>query len=587
MNKIRFLTFNINKKIISILLIFILSISLVLMFHSQTMASSYNQTIINANKNNNNGIDAFPDSYKALLTKLVEQTGHTNWKFKPFYTDIDWNELTSTKAENSCYTNTVYKGNDSRWYCSATHSRDGYGGDGYYCASGKIVNYYLDPRNSLTETTIFQFLDLSNNSPLSINDIQKVVNGSFMEGYAQNGEKYANIIYDAAQASGENALSIVTKIFQEIGKGTPGNPPGMVSGKDSNYPNTYNFFNYGATDGTGAVQRGLAYADKAGWHDPRTALVEGAKLVANGYVKNGQNTKYLFKFNVVDNGKYPVFTHQYMTNIQDPTSQAKILFDKYTNNGWLNSDLTFTIPVYKNMPTFVKLPSNLTSGNLYYISSSYQSVGFRSGPGTNYSRTDIKKDTLVVMLEKNVSNANGVTWDKVQDENGKIGYVSDEYLSPVNNVKDNYAVPSQPQDENTNPAPKPEPDNNLNHYVVEGNILVTELNAKIIDLKNNGSIIKSAVRDGKNIGDNDELSTGTEIVTSFKSYKVAKLGDVNGDGKINSADLLATQKHLLGAKTITEDYRIKAADTNRDGKINSADLLKIQKYLLGVSNIEV
>ena len=25
--------------------------------------------------------------------KLVDNTGHTNWKFKPFYTDIDWNEF--------------------------------------------------------------------------------------------------------------------------------------------------------------------------------------------------------------------------------------------------------------------------------------------------------------------------------------------------------------------------------------------------------------------------------------------------------------------------------------------------------------
>lgn len=48
-----------------------------------------------------------------------------------------------------------------------------------------------------------------------------------------------------------------------------------------------------------------------------------------------------------------------MTNVQDPTNQAKILFDKYTNNGWLDGELTFIIPVYKNMPTAIKKPSNL------------------------------------------------------------------------------------------------------------------------------------------------------------------------------------------------------------------------------------
>ena len=58
--------------------------------------------------------------------------------------------MVNTSNENACYRNTIYKGNDSRWYCSASHTKKEYGGDGYYSASGKIVKYYLDPRNSLT-----------------------------------------------------------------------------------------------------------------------------------------------------------------------------------------------------------------------------------------------------------------------------------------------------------------------------------------------------------------------------------------------------------------------------------------------------
>ena len=64
-----------------------------------------------------------------------------------------------------------------------------------------------------------------------------------------------------------------------------------------------------------------------------------------------------------------------------------------------------------------------------------------------------------------------------------------------------------------------------------------------------------------------------------------KKGDANGDGVINSGDLLAIQKHLLGVKIITDPARINAADANGDGVINSGDLLKIQKYLLGVSSL--
>lgn len=410
-------------------------------------ATSYNQVVINANLNNNNGIDAFPESYRNLLNKLVDNTGHTNWKFKAFYTDIDWAELTSSSNENACYRNTVYKGNDSRWYCSANHTKEDYGKDEYYCASGKIVNYYLDPRNFLTETTIFQFLDLSNSSPASISNIQKALNGSFMQGNCSTGESYAQIIYDAATITGENALSIITKIFQEIGKGSPGKPPKMASGTDSKYPKTYNFFNYGATDGGGAVTRGLEYAKNAGWDSERKAIIEGAKLISNSYIKVGQNTKYTFKFDVVGSKKSDLYTHQYMTNIKDPTDQSKILFDNYTNNGWLNNELTFIIPVYKNMPASIKKPNSLTSGNLYYVSSNYASVALRSGPGTKYSNLgSLNKDTIVNVIEQNVATANGYTWSKICTENGTVGYFTNEYLTPVNTKVDTYVVPSNPQD---------------------------------------------------------------------------------------------------------------------------------------------
>lgn len=120
-----------------------------------------------------------------------------------------------------------------------------------------------------------------------------------MQGNAKSGERYAQIIYDAANASGENALSIIIKIYQEIGKGSPGNPPAMASGS-SGY---YNFFNYGATDGTGATVRGIEYAKSAGWNSERTAIVEGAKLISNSYIREGQNTKYTFKFDVVGSEK--------------------------------------------------------------------------------------------------------------------------------------------------------------------------------------------------------------------------------------------------------------------------------------------
>ena len=57
------------------------------------------------------------------------------------------------------------------------------------------------------------------------------------------------------------------------------------------------------------------------------------------------------------------------------------------------------------------------------------------------------------------------------------------------------------------------------------------------------------------------------------------IGDVNGDGAVNSVDLLRTQKHILGLEKLTGPY-LTAADSNRDGKVDSVDLLRTQKYIL-------
>lgn len=424
---------NIKKLVIGL----IAMITLIGSVPYKIMAASYNQITINANKATNNGITNFPQSYQILLKELIKKTGHTNWKFKAFYTDIDWNEL--VRNESNHLHNTIYKSETSpyedSWYCSCGQEGD----KNFYCASEKIIKYYLDPRNFLTEITIFQFLDLSSASKVSISEIEKAVDGTFLDGQA-GGMRYAKMIYDAQEKSGENAYSIIIKIFQELGSGKEGEIPYVVSGKDEDYPNVYNFFNYGATDGEGNIKRALEFAKNKGWTTPYKAMVEGAELISNSYIKQGQNTKYTFKFDVVGSSFNDLYKHQYMTNIEDPKSQSQMLYNTYKKNNYLNRELTFVIPVYKNMPTYNKLPHNQT-GNLYYVSSNYGGVYLRTGPGganSGYANIALlKKDTVVTMLQ---SGING--WAKVS-YNDKVGYISEEYLTKVNTIKDTYKVPNQ------------------------------------------------------------------------------------------------------------------------------------------------
>ena len=59
------------------------------------------------------------------------------------------------------------------------------------------------------------------------------------------------------------------------------------------------------------------------------------------------------------------------------------------------------------------------------------------------------------------------------------------------------------------------------------------------------------------------------------------LGDVNDDGKVSTADLIALKKYVLDVIDSTA-INTTNADINVDGKISTADLIMLKKYLLGV-----
>ena len=72
--------------------------------------------------------------------------------------------------------------------------------------------------------------------------------------------------------------------------------------------------------------------------------------------------------------------------------------------------------------------------------------------------------------------------------------------------------------------------------------------------------------------------------TLVKEYTNIVIGDTNGDGLANSADILRLRQHLLGTKLITGVYFI-ASDVNYDNTINSADLLRERQHILGTKVI--
>ena len=103
------------------------------------------------------------------------------------------------------------------------------------------------------------------------------------------------------------------------------------------------------------MYNGLLYAYGKGWTTPAKAVEGGAQELAKNYINQGQYTGYYQRFNV-RNGEKKVGTHQYMTNIMAPYSEAASTKSSYAKYGILNQPLVFEIPIYEGMPASTKLP---------------------------------------------------------------------------------------------------------------------------------------------------------------------------------------------------------------------------------------
>ena len=178
----------------------------------------------------------------------------------------------------------------------------------------------------------------------------------------------------------------------------------------------------------------------------------------------------------------------------------------------------------------------------------------KSATTSSVMLTQIPKGKQVDILQKDVGNSDGYTWYKVQYGSYK-GYVASKYLTIEEKSDDNK------NDETTI--------NNEYAKVIDNILIITP--------KSNLNNISSAEAKG-------DLQTGGTIKIKDNTYTVAMLGDANGDGKINSADLLIIVKYLKGNNELNNSEE-KASDVNIDEKINSADLLTIVKYLKG--NLEI
>ena len=468
----------------------------------------------------------FPSSYWNGLCSI--KLAHPTWNFEAEVTDKNGNVIdfnASVNAFSSCGSSTIKSSSRSDYIdTTCTKKFD----SGYSAASRNAIKYYLDPRNFLNEKSIFMFENYKTNSSISADDYKKATTKAFNNNFLiQQIPALTEFIKNSSLNIGVSQMAITSRIKQELGSGklTSGTYAGQLySCVSGNYTtrygttyngksldNYYNFFNIAAYDGSNVTQKALIYALNHGWGgtgnmdaDRQTAMNGGTEFINNNYVNAGQDTAYYQKFNIFPDNPEKRYLHPYMTNVEAPESEAKIMYNAYKAVGILESPFNFIIPVYANMDDLVDpgdKPDEVgkVDASVAVISSGYRyETGYISNIEVGTSAGDLKGNLESKGVSVVVTNSSG----NAVDDTLKTGY----------------------------------------KVTISGNTTET---LEIV-------IYGDASGDGE-INALDLLKVQKDILgTSKLSGAYKKAADASKDGSINALDLLKIQKNILGTAKLEQ-----------------------------------
>lgn len=543
----------------------------------------------------------FPDSY---IPKLLElHVKYPNWQFKVMNVDYDFSKL--VKMEYDGYskgwslledTGSYYDGYKSfdSWsynYLTNVFSNNFTGGGKYwYAASEKTIAYYLDPRNFFNERQMFMFESLSYNKSYHTKEgIELMIKGTFMDGkYSDEDSKksYADAFIDAGIKYNISPYVLVSRVIQEIGaKGST-----IVSGTVSGYEGYYNFYNIKAYGDSSSetIENGLKYAVEQGWNSPYKAILGGASFLGNDYVSVGQDNLYLQKWDVVG----PNYAnHQYMQNIQAPSTESIKTYNGYRDMGLVNSAFVFTIPVYKNMPDKTELPnignpnnylSSLAVNGDYLFESATTKTDFSLNLDASTTSVDIsatkvfsgavisgtgsvslkgEKQTIPIVVT--AKNGDVRTYNINITRTGEVALSVSEILRLLEIKNDgNYMYGFEV---------------GTDISAIKKNIINKEAKAEVSSFDKNGKSKASGIVAS---GDKIKIKTNSEE----KEYTIIIYGDVNGDGKIAASDYVYIKNHIMDVKKLTS-FELVCADANKDGKLAASDYVTIKNHIMDIKKI--
>lgn len=541
----------------------------------------------------------FPESYISKLVALHAK--YPNWQFKVMKVDksfddfvkIEYNPNGLSLIEDMGNYYDGYKSFDSWSYNYLTNvfntNFEG-GGDRWYAASKSTIAYYLDPRNFFNEKQIFMFESLGYNSSYHTKEgVQNMLKGTFMEnGYSdiENQKTYADAFIDASVKYKISPYLLVSRVIQEVGA----NGSTIVTGTVSGYEGYYNFYNINAAGNSSSetIANGLKYAVEQGWNTPYKAIIGGASFLVKDYISAGQDSLYLQKWDLFP----PNYgAHQYMQNIQAPSTESIKTYNGYNNLGLVGSAFVFTIPVFNNMPDETKLPNKGNPNN--YLSSLAVNGSYLFESATTQKDFDLNLDKSTSSIE---ISATKVYSGSVISGTGSLSLSGEKQIIPVTVTAQNGDVRIY----------------NINiTRTGEEAIAISEI-LRLLEIKNDGSYmygfsigtdistikqniinkepkaeVNSLDKFGKSktngaIASGDKIKIKTD--SEEKEYTIILYGDVNGDGKISSADYIIVKNHIMEVTKLSELEKI-YADANKDGKISSADYVAIKNHIMEVKSI--
>ena len=168
----------------------------------------------------------FPESYKSKLRQIHSE--YPKWVFKAMHTDMTWEE--AIKNESIVGRNLVTRESISSWKSIETGSYDWanstwatFDGSKWMAASEGIIRYYMDPRNFLDSSNVFQFLQQNYDSSTQVaSGVETLVKSTFME----------------SRSTGNVSTIETTTTTSQVAKGKKGvavNAPGIQLGLAPKY----------------------------------------------------------------------------------------------------------------------------------------------------------------------------------------------------------------------------------------------------------------------------------------------------------------------------------------------------------------